>query len=294
MEARLRALNQEGLDQFEAYLMRIKSGSPEDPPFGILADDQLTDGAGLDGAPRTVDTGRLFDTRMELGEYLSGLVSSSEDLAAVCENRGTGAWLSLALFESICLRNEDGSWQLRQLNRYLPNPQDRFGYAIHRRHIVCGALAVHYLHGDKARLCLTSPAHQVSEFMEQIAAREEVLLNQSLIEVLDKLYWDEEASQPKRGQRTGGAIPDGALRRFLGPGSFYQKYSTTYDFWTMTPEQILEILPSEFDGWRNGGAGQGVVDGDGPAGGDGERREQRPREGGILDRLGLRRTRSDD
>ena len=46
-------------------------------------------------------------------------------------------------------------------------------------------------------------------------------------------------------------LPDGALRRFVGPGSFTEQYGEVYDFWRMDLNSLVEILPKEFQRWLN-------------------------------------------
>jgi hypothetical protein len=75
-----------------------------------------------------------------------------------------------------------------------------------------------------------------------------VITNCSLIEVVDTLYFDPEspgAGRPKRGALTRSRA--GNLRRLI---SVIQQFDLTYDLYAMTSAQILDLLPKEFERWR--------------------------------------------
>ena len=102
------------------------------------------------------------------------------------------------------------------------------------------ALAVYYLHGENARLCLHGPAHVVSDYAEVIGAIEDVMLNETMIEVLDRLYWDKENNRPKAGLRGQSPYVDGSYRRFVNKTyGFYAQHYQTYDFWTMKAQPCV-------------------------------------------------------
>ena len=64
------------------------------------------------------------------------------------------------------------------------------------------------------------------------------------------MYWDDENEQVKPNVVSYDPVPDGAMRRFVGPGSFTEQYGVVYDFWSMTAQEIRDLLPTpEFDVW---------------------------------------------
>ena len=249
MEFTIGSLSNRGLKEFTEFLEEIENGSTNEPPYYLL--ETHSKPIDFSNGQVKISTDKEISTRMDLGGYLSRLISTSEDLSMVLDDRGASAFLSLAFFDMICKRNADGRWQIAQRNRYLADPRDRYGFDIYRRNIVCASLAIYHYHGANSRLLLSGPSYEISEYMEQVAAREEVLMNKSLVKVMDRLYWDTKNSIPKTGQRTSDGVPDGALRRFLGPGSFFEQYKQVYDFWSMTAEEIIDILPNEFSDWLN-------------------------------------------
>ena len=249
MIAKLAELNQAGIDIFRAFLQRNKAtSSDEEPPFYLLSSADYTSSVSLAVGDANVEIDTVSPTRIHLAERVNNLISSRAELAMVCESRGVGAWLSLALFVSICKKDDDGNWKIGQLTRYIDDGKgDDWGFAIHRRNIVCGALAIYHLHGENARLSLHGAASSVSDYAEVIGAIEDIMLNPVMIDVLDKLYWDTENDRPKSGLRGQSPYVNGSYRRFVNKTyGFYAQHYMTYDFWTMTADQIIALLPEEY------------------------------------------------
>lgn len=76
-----------------------------------------------------------------------------------------------------------------------------------------------------------------------------MISNKALIEAVDKLYFDPEAEgvgQPKRGALTRTRA--GNLRRLV---AVIDQLDLTYDLYAMNNQQILELLPREFDRWKS-------------------------------------------
>ncbi len=254
MEIKLASLTESATDEMKQFLMRIKSGGAEDPPYHLLEGEDNVVVVRLSVGEVTIETSQRITTRGDLAEYLSQFIEGPEDLSKLLDDKGTGAFLALAFFETVCPRNPDGTWRITQIekgknkdiSRYIPNLSDRQRFY---RHLVMGPLAIFALHGHIGRIFLCQPAQVHPDTMEQIASREEVMLNGNLIELADRLYWDEVKEDVKVGTTDNAPVPDGALRRFVGPGSFCEQYGTVYDFWNMSTDEISEILPDEFDAW---------------------------------------------
>ena len=249
MILKLAELNQAGIEVFRAFLVRNKDvPSAEEPPFHLLSSAEHTTSVPLAVGDANLDTDVISATRMQLAQRVGNLISSRAELATVCESKGIGAWLSLALFNSICKKDDDGNWKVGQMTRYIDDGKgDQWGFAIHRRNIVCSALAIYHLHGENARLSLHGAASSVSDYAEVIGAIEDIMLNEVMIEVLDRLYWDEENNRPKAGLRGPSPYVNGSYRRFVNKTyGFYAQHYQTYDFWTMTADEIIALLPEEY------------------------------------------------
>jgi len=249
MRVNLMKFNKKGWEQFKIFLDRARNGSTEDAPYHLLNDPNYSERLVLSkGEKVRINTHQNFLNRLDFADHLCSFLSNDEDLTKILDDTNSGSWLALAYFGQICKRKSDGTWGVGEDARYILDFQGRQKFY---RHLICSIIAAYSLHRQKARLFLYTPPHKHSDTMEQVASREWVILNSELVEVLDTLYWDEGTSKPKVGAQSSGPVNDGALRRFVGRGSFTDQFRTTYDFWTMTAEQIMELLPSEFDSWKS-------------------------------------------
>lgn len=116
------------------------------------------------------------------------------------------------------------------------------------RHLLAGPHKLMQLHGRFARIFLYGPLTEHGDFSEQLASRMQLITNRALIQAVDCLYFDGDAGdggKPKRGSLT--RTRQGNLRRLI---AVIQQFDLTYDLYAMHTDQILELLPAEFDRWR--------------------------------------------
>ena len=97
-------------------------------------------------------------------------------------------------------------------------------------------------HGESASLLLKDPLNNLSDVEEQLLSRIEICKNTSIITVAKILYWDEVNNKKKSGITPTEHKP-GTVRRFV---TIIDQLNRTYDLMSMKPEEIIEILPSEF------------------------------------------------
>jgi len=233
--------------EFSAFLDRIRAGSSEEPPYHLLEGEAHATPIQLSNGTVEIDGSRTIETRMDIGRYLSSFLQSRrEDLATVVDDRGVGSFLALLFFDRICLRNDDRTWKVGAKDRYIPNLANRQRFY---RHAICSPLSVYMLHEEGGRLYLCQEAHIHPDTMEQIGSREVLMLNPSIIKLADRLYWDADSGGVKVGVTSYNPVPDGAMRRFVGPGSFTEQHGTVYDFWSMDTDSIAALLSPEFNEW---------------------------------------------
>ena len=72
-----------------------------------------------------------------------------------------------------------------------------------------------------------------------------IAANGGLIEAAAELYWDAQAKAPKRGAAPNERKP-GTLRRFIDVA---EHFDVTYDTFSMTGDQVVSLLPAEFNSW---------------------------------------------
>jgi hypothetical protein len=93
-----------------------------------------------------------------------------------------------------------------------------------------------------ALLC-TKP-QSPGEVVEQLSSRQEIVTNASIMEVATRLYVDSSTGRHKAG--AGGKGP-GSARRLA---DIFFQFDLTWDLYSMTKDEIIEMLPSEFSGYR--------------------------------------------
>ena len=233
----LRFFSEEGIDRFRAYIQTVK----ENPhaPLPDLNNEPYS----IEFQPRAkIDETKLFTTRMEMAEYLK----SSFEEAGIGRNAVTGrsdlwSWLAYLWFDQLC-PVADGRRKLKETARYICS----LDYTDYYRHCVAASYYIYSIHGaPKSRLFLYGSPYLLSDFIEQLASRQNIISNPNLVEVAYILYWDASSNRPKRGAQSKNK--PGNHRRLL---RIVDQLELTYDIYSMASNEIFTLLPEEFDGWR--------------------------------------------
>jgi hypothetical protein len=230
-------LNDAGVSRFRDYLCRLSNGDPIPPPSHLLDDAESTCRLSRDVCVDQRPFGDKQDAAAYLCEQFAGL-----ERAQVDHNVGLWAWLSLFYFDQVCPAAPNGLRNPGEFARHIPEPRAYRYY----RHLLAGPYRLLQLHGERARLFLDGPLPVHGDMSEQLASRQEFITNAGLVEVVDRLYFDAESSRRKRGALTRSR--PGNVRRLV---TVVQQFDLTYDLFGMNAEQILNLLPAEFQAWRN-------------------------------------------
>lgn len=231
---RLRRLNAKGIEEFRGFLQRIRDGEEfRDSPAILFIDDYSQP------LPRPVEIAqRRFANKFEAAEYLAGILA---DVPTASDDAGLWSWLALFYFDQVSPVGAEGKRRPREDYHYIPSDE---GW--HRgRHLLAGPYKLYTMHGRNARLLLHPPVHQHGAFLYDLAFRRDLITNRGLIEAIDLLYWDVKRNRPRRGATT--VTRPGNLRRLI---AVIQQLDFNYDLYGMRAEEILRMLPSEFDAWR--------------------------------------------
>jgi hypothetical protein len=233
---KLRALNTSGIEAFRAYLQEIRNGAEFRPNPAVLYLDEFSH-----RVPRAIEVeSRTFASKYEAAEYLAGTLASLPDLG---DTTGLWSWLALFYFDQLSPVGPEGTRRPREDYHYIPSSET--GGWQRDRHLLAGPTKLFTMHGRNARLLLHLPIHQHGTFVYDLGFRRDLITNRGLIEAIDLLYWD-----PKRKRRKRGATSDrhpGNLRRLI---AVIQQLDFNYDLHGMRAEEILQLLPAEFDAWR--------------------------------------------
>lgn len=112
------------------------------------------------------------------------------------------------------------------------------------RHLVRTAWSLVRVHDSTVRFMLAGPLHVHGEAAEQLGAYQDVITCKPLIAAIASLAWDVDRARLKRGFSGSGP---GSARRVPVVA---KQFRLTYDLDSMRPEQILDLLPREFDRFR--------------------------------------------
>lgn len=231
---KLRSLNARGIDEFRVFLQQIRDGREfQASPAILYADDTST------RLPRAIEIEpRPFATKFAVAEYLARVFA---DMPAPAEDVGLWSWLALFYFDQLSPVDTDGRRRPREDYHYIPSDEGWW----RNRHLLAEPYRLFLLHREHARLLLYPPLHQHGAFIYDLGFRRDLITNKGLIEAIDLLYWDVKRNRPKRGATTETRA--GNIRRLI---TVIQQLDFNYDLYGMRAEEILRLLPPEFDAWK--------------------------------------------
>jgi hypothetical protein len=232
----LRTLNAHGIRHFQDYLRSIRAGSEFQANPALLYVDEFSTVV----SPRIdVDASRVFRSKMELAGYLAEVLRPI-DTPSLSGDAGLWSWLALFYFDQLSPVGADGKRRPREDYHYVPGR----GQWRSERHLLAGPYQVYRHHGENARVLLSPRVNQHGSFIYDLGSRRDFLLNRGLIEAVDILYWNPRTKRPKVGATS---TRPGNLRRLI---AVLQQFEFNYDLFGMSAQEILALLPKEFEGWR--------------------------------------------
>lgn len=237
MERLARSLNRTGIERLRAYLSSLRAGAATQPPAELLEDAAYSHELPADV---TVEIGSFTD-RLGIAKHLNErLAPLGREIADT--DTGLWAWLSLVYFDQLCPAAANGTRRPGKDYRHIP----AFGYRHRHRHLLLGPFQIFRRHGELATLLLTGPLHSESSIYHEIASRQDLIANKGVLQAAAALYLDPRRRRPKPGAQGSHRHP-GTIRRFV---RILQQLDLTYDIHGLSGEQVLGLLPSEFDAWR--------------------------------------------
>lgn len=237
-EKNLRIFNQKGIDRFRHIVDKLQVNPEENIDLGWIYRDSLTD---VSNSSITLPEIK-FNSKLESAKFLHKTIVELP-MKDKFYNQGLWAWLSAFFFDTVCPESTTGKRKPGKAYRHIP-PKNRSWRTIHR-HLLAGPVRIYDLHKKDIKIIFHAPVHELGDFMEQLASRQEIASSLGVLKAADLLYWDSEKCQPKIGARTTKGEP-GTLRRFV---TVLQQLMLTYDLYSMATEDIITLLPEEFDPW---------------------------------------------
>lgn len=237
---KLRNLTNKGIERFRGYLADLRQGATTAPPASLLEAPDFS--APLEWVAEIEQ--RRFGTRLQLAQYLSDVLNGAEN-DGLENDVGLWSWLSLFYFDQVCPVAQNGRRKPGRDYRHILEP----GYPNGHRHLLAGAWLVYSVYGleeKPGRLLLWTPLHLESMFHHELAGRQTLITNQGILKAADKMYFRESEGSPQKGALKKKTAP-GTLQRFI---DVVQQLDLTYDLYSMSGEEILALLPPEFDKWK--------------------------------------------
>lgn len=154
---------------------------------------------------------------------------------------GLWGWLSFVCRDVVYPKKKDGNRKLGEIWRWYPSdPED---YQKAQRHLIrMPVLLQHSFDDDAEHLLLGSPSTP-GELREQLTAQQD-MFHPSFQKAARMLYLDKASGKIRRGAAGKGG---GASRRLR---QVRRQLDVTWDLFALSPDQILEKLPKEFDQFK--------------------------------------------
>lgn len=184
-----------------------------------------------------------FETRYEFGAYLASLFERIPR-NVLMKNEGLWNWLVLFYIDQLLPVNLRGKREMGEMARYVYNPR----YTKYYLHLVAATWDIYTRFGIDSKIFLTTPMSKISNFIRELAARQNIISNKNLIRAVQALYW-KELENGKEGVKRGAYSKKkpGNLYRFI---AVMNQFDTNYDLYAMKSEDIIRLLPAEFDIWK--------------------------------------------
>lgn len=237
----IRRFTDAGLSATREFLNSLRLGSEVDVDE-LLTSDAHTVLMSSDVAFEV----KSFEDRQEAAEFfhelLQPLTAHYQDLE---RDAGLWTWLSLKWLDVLApIDPLTGRRLVRQTERYVLRPHD---FQTYYRHYLSGPYRIYKAHYDdvsRVRAVLATPVTSPGEVVEQIASKQDIISNASLMGAVTALYVDPITNRLKRGSGGSGG---GSPRRL---SDVLYQFDQTWDTSAMQPEEIISLLPAEFDRFK--------------------------------------------
>ena len=232
----------EGMRVARNYLNAIRMNGWMPLPSGLLDDHTYS----LPIEPEVYVESRSFANRREAGQYLADRFGPLSG-RSVADNAYLWSWLGVFYLEGIVQHKTN---RLREYaeHAYLLDP-NRQGQ-LNSRHRLKLAYEIWIHHGEAAWFMLNEPVSSLGHFTHRLASAIEIFRSEGIIELAHVLYADKSTGRLRNNilGTEKASIPPGSLPRFI---DVLNQLSMTYDVYGMEAEQLLQLLPVEFDRFKS-------------------------------------------
>lgn len=233
----LRRLNEAGIGRLTEFLQEVSEDGGTPVPIHLLDDLSYSEELPVSTEVQV----RKFGTRFSVGRYLYSLFSA-DNLRRLDRDPGIWSWLALLYFDELCPVRQNGVRRPGNIARWVP-----VGHAFrYYRHLLAGPYLIYRSFRDqpeKAMLLLCGPLDRMSDYVEQLAGRQELIQNKAVIEAATQLYFDQKTGRPRRGTAPNDHRA-GTLRRLI---DITDQLDMTWDLQSLSVSDLIQRLPREFD-----------------------------------------------
>lgn len=236
---RIQRLNNIGIERFAQFRDSVITDGSLDQLSTFLVDSTCLEKTDADVEVEL----RQFTTRFEVGKYLYHLFDEVH-IDNLDTDRGLWAWLAAFYFNQLCPANGNGEHRPGESARWVPEIGN---FRKYYRHLLAGPYRIYRAHRDnprRASALLATPPHQPGEIVEQLASHQQFVTNRSVMEVATRLYICALTGKPKKG---AAGKERGSARRFA---TVLNQLELTWDLYSLSPDQLLDLLPDEFQQFK--------------------------------------------
>jgi len=232
-----RRLNDNGLIEFENFILELRNGSTASTPHYLLNEDATSEPLGESLPLKNA----AFETRYQLGEHLASVLGSAADISRFLGDRGFWSALALFWFDQLCPAKEDGSRKPSKEYNYILSEN----YNHRPRHAIFTTWQLVSRYEEDARFLLGGALHVRGELAEQLMARQYLLSCEGVIRTASRLYYDPERKTYKKGAAARKSA--GCIARYI---SWMEQLKINYDLFAMETDDFFSLMPAEFDRFR--------------------------------------------
>ena len=233
---RVRQLNDFGLAEFEAFIKKVRAGTELNIPSHLLEGEEYSDSIEIEV---TVDAEKKFNSRYEIGVYLIEQFGD-KPIQKYVGNVGFWSWFALLWFEQLC-PTKNGKLKPSKAYYYVLSRS----YNHRPRHSIYLTWQLVNRYGEDAQFMLCKEPSTRGEITEQMMARQDILSSEAAMKLASQLYFDPEKGSFKKGAAARKSA--GCVSRYI---NWIQQIQLTFDIVSTTRDELAELLPREFDRFR--------------------------------------------
>lgn len=241
-------LTDAGISAAREYLAKLREGERAPFPYALLTDRRYAQPV----APAVSVEQRPFASRREAGAYLADRLAPL-GRAAIANNTGLWSWLGMFYFHQVAGIDANGSPRLGRdpdVAYVIAPAETGRGARRHFAHRLLLSWEIYDRHGETAWYLLDEPVNSMGQLADRLSGAPEMFRAVGIMDLAHRLYVDPTTRSVKPGVRGGGQHnqrPPGGIVRLL---DVLNQLYMTYDVYGMTAEQLLPLLPAEFDRWQ--------------------------------------------